>query len=238
MRPLFAIGAFGVLGLLVLTMNTGGRLLMSPRAAPIAPDPVAEAPSAIEDDAAAKPPLPTPPRPGPARPVSPAIVAPPPLDTEILERVEPREPLSDIGLAMPPKPVRPDDWEGTVLYRPVATGSAMFEAMGRTVAISGVANVAPDQVCTFEGREWACGIRARTAFRLFVRGRALVCAVPPEAEKDLIVAECRIGKQNVGAWLVENGWAEALADGPYAEAGAQAKSDKKGMFGPPPDMTN
>ena len=238
MRPLIAVGAVGVLALLIIAVNTGGRLLTVEHGAPTASEPATEIAGTAGEVSAAKPPAPSAAPSGPARPVSPAIVAPPPLDHKILERVEPRQPLSEIGLAMPPKPVRPDDWDGTVLYRPVATGSAMFEAMGRTVAIAGVTNVAPDQTCTFEGRDWACGIRARTAFRLFVRGRAIICAVPPEAEKDLIIGECRIGKQNVGAWLVANGWAEATAGGPYAEAGAKAEADKKGIFGPPPDITN
>src|SRR5690606_39152759 len=55
-----------------------------------------------------------------ARAVAPEIVAPPPLDMAELQRTEPRKPLSDLALALPPKPVPPDKWKGTLLHRPVA----------------------------------------------------------------------------------------------------------------------
>ena len=32
----------------------------------------------------------------------------------------------------------------------------------------------PEQTCKFDGGEWPCGVRARTAVRLWLRGRALV----------------------------------------------------------------
>ncbi len=126
---------------------------------------------------------------------------------------------------------------GSILYRPVVTGSARFKAMGRTVAVAGTENVMPDERCTYEGTEWACGMRARTAFRYFIRGRAVACALPADAGKD-IVADCRIGSQDVGAWLVMNGWARAALGGPYAEAEKQAREAKRGIFGPPPETGN
>jgi len=60
--------------------------------------------------------------------------------------------------------------------------------------------------------------------------------VPPEGGRDRIAAECRIGKQDIGQWLVENGWARAAKGGPYVDAGEKAKSAKKGVFGSPPNL--
>ncbi len=150
------------------------------------------------------------------------------------ERVEPRAPLSDLALAGPPKPPKlkmPDDWNGTKLFQPVASAAGVIEAKGYSVAVSGIDVVRQDETCTDDGKSWACGIRARTAFRAFLRGRAVVCKVPPEGGRDLITAECRIGKQDVGQWLVENGWARAATGGPYVEAGEKARAAKKGIFG-------
>jgi endonuclease YncB( thermonuclease family) len=158
-----------------------------------------------------------------------------PSGPEEFERVSPRAPLGEIGLALPPKPVMPDDWKGTTLYRPVAPAAGVVEAMGHTVAIAGVDTVAADETCLFEGEEWACGIRARTAFRLWLRGRAVTCAVPAEADPKTITAACRLGKQDVGQWLVSNGWARAAAGGPYGDADEKARAAKKGIFGRPPD---
>ena len=65
------------------------------------------------------------------------------------------------------------------------------------------------------------------AVRLWLRGRALSCVMPPEADRQLLVAGCRLGKQDVGTWLVSNGWARAVAGGPYAEA----RSDRRARPG-------
>lgn len=153
------------------------------------------------------------------------------------ERIEPREPLSKLALAMPPKPKRPDEWQGTPLFQPVAPAAGLIEAKGYSVAVSGIDIVGKDETCDAGGKSWACGIRARTAFRAFLRGRAVLCVVPPQGERDLIAAQCRIGKQDVGAWLVENGWARAAAGGPYAQAGDKARAAKIGIFGKAPDLS-
>ena len=97
-------------------------------------------------------------------------------------------------------------------------------------------SIAADEQCRTGGRTWPCGVNARTAFRLFLRGRALACDIPPKAGDD-IVASCRLGKQDVGAWLVINGWARAAPGGPYAEAQQSAESRKKGIFGAPPERS-
>jgi endonuclease YncB( thermonuclease family) len=171
----------------------------------------------------------------PPRPVSPSIIAPPEVDPQSLERIDPRQPLSELALAMPPKPEMPDDWEGTPLHRPVVNESGRFQSMGYTVAIAGIESIPADTMCDYEGKSWNCGVRARTAFRSFLRGRSPICAVPPEADREAVMANCRLGKQDIGAWLAANGWARAAANGPYAEAWEKAKADKKGIFGPPPE---
>ncbi|UVK54961.1 thermonuclease family protein [Mesorhizobium sp. AR02] len=171
-----------------------------------------------------------------SRAIDPDVVAPPELPTGELERVEPREPLSKLALAMPPKPKMPDDWNGTKLFQPVATAAGLIEAKGYSVAVSGIDVVPQGETCTTDGKSWPCGIRARTAFRAFLRGRAVVCTVPPEGGRDRIAAECRIGKQDVGQWLVDNGWARAAKGGPYVEAGEKAQSAKKGIFGSAPNL--
>ncbi|RWO44859.1 MAG: thermonuclease family protein [Mesorhizobium sp.] len=181
---------------------------------------------------------PQPPKPAPhSRAIDPEIVAPPELPADGLERVEPREPLSKLALAVPPKPKMPDDWNGTKLFQPVAPAAGLIEAKGYSVAVSGIDIVRQDETCSEDGKTWPCGVRARTAFRAFLRGRAVVCTVPPEGGRDLIAAECRIGKQDVGQWLVDNGWARAARGGPYIEAGDKARTAKKGIFGSAPDLS-
>lgn len=173
-------------------------------------------------------------RPGPARKIAQNVIAPPQLDASEIERVEPRPPLSNLGLAMPPETPMPDDWREILLYRPIATSSAIFQSMGRTVVISGVQSVDPDMTCSLHDvASWPCGQRARAAFNSWLRGRALKCFVPPEIDRFTIAAPCKLGKQDVGAWLVSNGWATALPNGIYGKAEATARRAEMGIFGPP-----
>ena len=164
-----------------------------------------------------------------SRLVAPAIVAPPDLAAEELQREAPREPLSQLSLALPPKPEMKNEWAGTAFFRPVAIKSAVFESMGRTIAIAGVESVPLDESCDHEGVSWQCGMRARTAFRLWLRGRALVCQLPEE-EQAVTSARCRLAKQDAGAWLVANGWALAAPGGPYVQAEEKARAAKDGYF--------
>ena len=169
----------------------------------------------------------------PARMIAQDMIAPPQLDPDQIERVEARPPLSDLGLAVPPKTPMPDDWREVLLFRPIATSSATFEAMGRTLAISGIQSIEPDRICSFHDAAWPCGQRARAAFNSWLRGRALSCFVPPETERFAVATPCRLGRQDAGAWLVSNGWATALPNGIYGKAEATARRAGMGIFGPP-----
>lgn len=220
--------------------DTTVKALPAPDAA-ITPSPAAQpssAPVAVEqaDPAEAVPPGPDKPV-LPSRLVAPAVVAPPELAADELQREPPREPLSQLSLALPPKPEMKNDWAGTSFFRPVATQSAVFESMGRTIALSGVRSVPLDENCDHEGVSWQCGVRARTAFRLWLRGRALVCQLP-DGEKPVTSARCRLAKQDAGSWLVANGWALAEPDGPYVQAEEKARAEGMGIFGAPPDTSS
>ncbi|MER8496892.1 thermonuclease family protein [Mesorhizobium sp. M1312] len=238
MRPLHAAAA--VLTILVMgaAIAAGGRAVLHHENGRVAAR--ARAGMAAQSEAPATS---ANPRPKAARPeahsraIDPEVVAPPQLQPDELERVEPRAPLSDLALARPPKSKMPDDWNGTKLFQPIATAAGVIEAKGYSVAISGIDVVRQDETCADGGKSWTCGSRARTAFRAFLRGRAVVCAVPPEGGRDLIAAECRVGNQDVGQWLIENGWARAAKGGPYVEAGEKARTARKGIFGPAPSLS-
>ena len=220
---LVSIAALALLAGLVVA---GGRVV---QVTPAPDDTVATLPS----DPEPVEPLSAPRRRGEtSRTVQPEIVAPSDPGSDDFAREEPRAPLSELSLALPPKPKDP----GPTLFRPVAVESAIVESMGRRVAIAGTVSIAADEQCQTGGRTWPCGVNARTAFRLFLRGRALACDIPPKAGDD-IVASCRLGKQDVGVWLVINGWARASPGGPYAEAQQSAERGKKGIFGAPPERS-
>ena len=180
-----------------------------------------------------------PPHTAASRLVAPAEVAPPELSSEGLQREAPREPLSQLGLAQPPPPPPKNPWADKPLFRPVAIESAVFESGGHTVAIEGVKSMAADETCSYGGESWSCGVRARAAFRMWLRGRALVCEIPESEQENAVMrGKCLLAKQDVGGWLVENGWALADPDGPYVQAGEKARAAGLGIFGAPPDASS
>lgn len=145
-----------------------------------------------------------------------------------LTREAPREPLSALSQALPPpKP------EISLYHRPVAVASARFEAMGYTLDIAGTESIEPTETCSLGSIAWDCGMRARTAVRLWLRGRSLSCKLSNDGGEQG-AAICSLGNEDVGAWLVSNGWARAVPDGPYVEAEKQAREARLGIFGPPP----
>ncbi len=150
------------------------------------------------------------------------------------ERVSPRDPLSDLSLALPPQPVPPGEWKPTMLPRPVTDAAGRIEAKGYRIVLAGIEPVDAAEECSFEGASWGCGMGARTAFRAFLRGRSVDCVVPPEPGQEVIVAPCTVGNEDISEWLVENGWARALPDSDYVALGETAVEAGKGMFGKPP----
>ncbi|RWB02008.1 thermonuclease family protein [Mesorhizobium sp.] len=241
MRPLHAAAAVLTILAMGAAIAAGGRAVLQDENGRVAAR--AQAGIAAQSQAPAASANPRPKAASPeahSRAIDPEVVAPPQLQPQELERVEPRAPLSELALAGPPKPPKtkmPDDWNGTKLFQPVASAAGVIEAKGYSVAISGVDIVRQDETCTDGGKSWTCGTRARTAFRAFLRGRAVVCTVPPEGGRDLITGECRVGNQDVGQWLIENGWARAAKGGPYVEAGEKARMARKGVFGPAPSLS-
>jgi endonuclease YncB( thermonuclease family) len=104
-----------------------------------------------------------------------------------MEREAPRAPLSDLGLASTPKPPEPpapatpvDAGEQMqLLQRPVAVAAGRLESQGRTIELQGIEIVPVEQTCqTASGESWPCGMQARTAFRQWLRSRAIMCRLP------------------------------------------------------------
>lgn len=146
-----------------------------------------------------------------------------------MERLPPRAPLSE-----PAPPAAP---EPTLLYQPVGTAAGRLMAGGHLVEIAGITVTEPELRCPGPGgSEWACGTYARTAFRSWLRGRAVLCTVTPQpgGTDQPVATDCTVGREDAGAWLVRNGFAAATPEGAYAEAGREAEAAKKGIWGTGP----
>lgn len=161
-------------------------------------------------------------------------------ETGPLQRIEPRQPLSDMGHASPPAPPPPPVPVDTtarpkLLYRPVATAAGTVEASGYRIAIEGITVLAAEETCAGDGgASWPCGMAARTAFRNWLRSRAIECNVPDQPQDALVSTQCKLGTTDLAAWLVDNGWARASDGSPLAGNMKKAEEAKLGIFGGPP----
>jgi endonuclease YncB( thermonuclease family) len=159
-------------------------------------------------------------------------------ESALLQRMEPRAPLS--GLAAPAPPPPPPDPESLpkrwkMVHQPVATAAGILEAGGITLVLPGIDVVAVNETCpSSSGQSWPCGMAARTAFRAYLRGRALNCHLPDARVEQALAAECLLQGEDPALWLISQGWARAKADGPFGAQGQEAEAAHRGIFGVQP----
>lgn len=166
---------------------------------------------------------------GRVRVIAPSLITAPQFNPDSLERIAPRAPLHSSATSAQ----EAEDGEGTILFRPVASAAGRFSAQGHTITIAGIRILEPHRACgSPDGATWPCGMRARTAFRSWLRGRAVTCDLAGARRvAGAEVASCALAGQDMGAWLVSNGWALADPEGPYLHAGKAAREARRGIFG-------
>lgn len=65
------------------------------------------------------------------------------------------------------------------------------------------------QVCYVKGIPWKCGLTAKRKLTEKIEGKSLTCLGKEQNNYNILMAECFLGRQNLNAWLVEQGWAVA-----------------------------
>lgn len=156
----------------------------------------------------------------PSRDVTPPGVTPAPaVDGPLF-----REPV-------PPPPPAPPRWRK--FFLPRTSDAATLHVDERTIHISGVTPPTADAVChRTDGSIWPCGRAALYAFRMFIGGRAVECYFPTVDGATDITAPCRIGRTDLGLWLVSQGWVmpDDLATDDYRSAAAEARCARRGLW--------
>ena len=212
--------------------------LLLPQTAPPAPKTAARAQapkySARPDGMSAaslKPPAPPSPTKAPPRgPKIGEIVAPARRDvtpSTLTQMAHSSGPLVRVeGVAPRPRKTRPRKREET-LHRVVVVDGGNLRAGKEVFRLARITALALDDTCASpEGGDWPCGMAARTALRRLIRGRAVTCrraGAPSGAEQQ--GAEpgpqesgskpsylCEVGKQDLGEWMLQQGWAAPAQD--------------------------
>ncbi|MCW7543296.1 thermonuclease family protein [Aurantimonas litoralis] len=146
-----------------------------------------------------------------------------------LRRLPPRAPDPS-----PQQAAEPENAETRqiLLPRPIARDTAHLTIGRGTIALPGMASLPLERSCGEGANAWPCGMRARTELRNYLRSRSIRCEVPEDfGDRDeTVTSACTLRGDDVGAWIVRNGWAEAAPDGPYQDAEAEARREKRGIW--------
>lgn len=103
---------------------------------------------------------------------------------------------------------------------------------GARVRLSGVDAPELSQRCGPDGRKVGCGAMAAEWLRRRVEGRAIVCETVDTDRYGRSVAVCRVGGQDVGAAIVEAGWATAYRrySTAYVAQEDRARAARRGIW--------
>ena len=92
---------------------------------------------------------------------------------------------------------------------------ATLEVAGRHLRLYGIHIPESERVCEHRIRPTRCGSRAARALRFKIRG-FVSCRLGGKYDDGSFAAYCVSDGQDLGAYLVERGWAVALPDAPFA----------------------
>lgn len=121
-----------------------------------------------------------------------------------------------------------------VIARPAIVAAGVLETTRGRVTLKDIAPLDPAETCGQGTSTWPCGQLAATQFRRFLRGRSVTCDIADPDWQGEVTARCTLGKEDVGGWLVEQGWARAQPGSVYKEVGRKAEADRRGIFAPDP----
>ena len=125
---------------------------------------------------------------------------------------------------------------GFCVAAPTLSGSAVvvsgdtLDVAGERVRLRGVDVPGLRQLCRrAAGVEWRCGLLAKVELARRIGGRPVACEGDERDGYGQRVATCMVEGADLGAWLVERGWALAAENGPL-EAELEARAAGRGLW--------
>lgn len=103
---------------------------------------------------------------------------------------------------------------------------------GTRIRLHGIDAPENRQECERNRKVWRCGQEAAWALDQLVRGKSVACEPRDKDRYGRTIAVCRVGRQDIGAWMVEQGWALAFTrySDDYVGQETAAKRTKRGMW--------
>jgi hypothetical protein len=174
--------------------------------------------------------------PPPSRDVTPPGVTPAPAGLGPLVREYVPPPPPPVREPVPAPLIREPLTDSVRWHRfilPETSNAATFVVHGRSIRISGVLALARDATCRNAAEEdWPCGDVALEALRHFLLGRPVDCSFLAADKSDPLIAPCRVGRTDLGSWLLRQGWAKAMyrSSQPYRHAADDARCAGRGLW--------
>lgn len=97
----------------------------------------------------------------------------------------------------------------------IVRDDATLEVAGRHLRLYGIYIPETERICEHRIQPVRCGSRAARALRFKIQG-FVSCKLGGRYNDGSMAAYCRVGEQDLGAYLIERGWAVALPDAPFA----------------------
>jgi endonuclease YncB( thermonuclease family) len=116
--------------------------------------------------------------------------------------------------------------------RPSVIDGDTIEIHGRRIRLHGIDAPEASQTCSIGGRQYRCGQEAALALADHIGQRPVACEQRDIDRYGRVVALCRVGREDIGAWLVSQGWALAYArySRDYIDQEIIARAGKRGMW--------
>lgn len=107
-----------------------------------------------------------------------------------------------------------------------------IEIHGQRIRLFGIDAPESRQTCEAAGREYRCGQQAALALADHLGQRTVRCEQRDTDRYRRVVAICTVAGQDVGAWLVRQGWALAFRrySTDYVDEEATAKAARVGIW--------
>jgi endonuclease YncB( thermonuclease family) len=103
----------------------------------------------------------------------------------------------------------PGSRRADLIGRPTVVDADTLVVAGARVRLDAADAPEARQTCERGGITWACGRDATEALRQFIGGREVRCEPRGRDRFDRVLGLCRVGTEDIGAWLVSEGLAVA-----------------------------
>ncbi len=107
-----------------------------------------------------------------------------------------------------------------------------LEIAGERIRLHGIDAPESRQLCFIDDRRWQCGKDVANILADFINNRSVTCEDLGRDRYKRIIGRCTVAGEDLGEWLVTNGWAVAyyLYSYEYSRAEHRAKSARHGIW--------